>query len=131
MSRMSPEDLEPAERPTHRILASVPPRAVPLGFRDAVMRRVANRGMAMWEWVVAAALALPSLVFLAHQMIAHGDEFATTLNNVMAAAVADRADAFFFIDGSTVLALALVGVASLIGTHAALVSPAGRASARR
>jgi hypothetical protein len=30
-----------------------------------------------------------------------------------------------------VLALALVGVASLIATHAALVSPAGRAGAQR
>jgi hypothetical protein len=122
MSRFAPEDLEPAERRTHELLASVPPRALPLGFRDAVMRQVAGRRTA-WEWIVAAALALPSLGFLAHQFATHGDEFAAALNNVTAAASADTAEAFFFIDGATVLALALVGIASLIAAHAAIVAP--------
>jgi hypothetical protein len=122
MSRFAPEDLEPAERRTHELLASVPPRALPLGFRDAVMRQVASRRTA-WEWIVAAALALPSLGFLAHQFATHGDEFAAALNNVTAAASADTAEAFFFIDGATVLALALVGIASLIAAHAAIVAP--------
>jgi len=35
----------------------------------------------------------------------------------------DTAEAFFFIDGATVLALALLGVASLIAAHAAIVVP--------
>jgi hypothetical protein len=35
-----------------------------------------------------------------------------------------QAEAFFFIDGATVLALALVGIASLIAAHAAIVAPA-------
>ena len=122
MSRFAPEDLEPAERRTHELLASVPPRALPLGFRDAVMRQVASRRTA-WEWIVAAALALPSLGFLAYQFATHGDEFAAALNNVTAAASADTAEAFFFIDGATVLALALVGIASLIAAHAAIVAP--------
>ncbi|HEY8785049.1 MAG TPA: hypothetical protein VIN63_01090 [Candidatus Limnocylindria bacterium] len=122
MSRFAPEDLEPAERRTHELLASVPPRALPLGFRDAVMRQVASRRTA-WEWIVAAALALPSLGFLAYQFATHGDEFAGALNNVTAAASADTAEAFFFIDGATVLALALVGIASLIAAHAAIVAP--------
>lgn len=122
MSRFAPEDLEPAERRTHELLASVPPRALPLGFRDAVMRQVASRRTA-WEWIVAAALALPSLGFLAQQFATHGDEFAAALNNVTAAASADTAEAFFFIDGATVLALALVGIASLIAAHAAIVAP--------
>jgi hypothetical protein len=124
MSRFAPDDLEPAERGTHELLASVPPRALPLGFRDAVMRQIASTRPTAWEWIVAAALALPSLGYLAYQFVAHGDEFAAALNNVTAAASADTAEAFFFIDGATVLALALVGIASLIAAHAAIVAPA-------
>jgi len=123
MSRFAPEDLEPAERRTHELLASLPPQALPLGFRDAVMRQVAGARPTAWEWIVAAALALPSLGFLAYQFTTHGDEFAAALNNVTAAASADTAEAFFFIDGATVLAFALVGIASLIAAHAAIVAP--------
>jgi len=114
----------------HELLASVPPRAVPLGFRDAVMRRVAGEGRTAWEWIVAAAVALPSLAFLVYQHVTHGDELSTTLNNVIAAATAETADAFFFVDGATVLALALVGIASLIAAHAAIATPARRATER-
>ena len=123
MSRFAPEDLEPAERRTHELLASVPPHVLPLEFRDAVMRQVAGRRPKAWEWIIAAALALPSLGFLAHQFVTHGDEFAAAVNNVTAAASADTAEAFFFIDGATVLALALVGIASLLAAHAAIVAP--------
>ena len=126
MSRLAPEDLEPAERRTHELLAGVPPQALPLGFRDVVMRQIVGVRPATWEWVVAAALAVPSLAFLAHQVATHGDEFAATLNNVLAAASAETADAFFFIDGATVLALTLVGIASLIATHAVIAAPARR-----
>jgi hypothetical protein len=122
MSSFAPEDLDPAERRTHQLLASVPPQVLPLGFRDAVMRQVAG-GRPTWAWVIAAALALPSLGFLAYQFATHGDEFAAALNNVTAAASADTAEAFFFIDGATVLAFALVGIASLIAAHAAIVTP--------
>jgi hypothetical protein len=123
MSRFAPNDLEPAEQPTHELLASVPPRALPLGFRDAVMRQIADGRPTTWEWVIAAALAIPSLIFLAHQFATHGDEFAAALNNVTAAASADTAEAFFVLDGATVLAFALVGIASLIAAHAAIVAP--------
>ena len=123
MNRFAPEDLEPAERHTQELLASVPPRALPLGFRDAVMRQVASSRPSAWEWIVVAALALPSLSYLVDQLATHGDEFAAALNNVTAAASADTAEAFFFIDGATVLALALLGVASLIAAHAAIVVP--------
>jgi hypothetical protein len=123
VSRFAPEDLEPAERRTHELLANVPPRALPLGFRDAVMRQVAGGGPSAWEWIIAAALALPSLGFLAHQLATHGDEFAAAFNNMTAAASADTAEAFFFIDGATVLALALLGIASLIAAHAAILAP--------
>ena len=123
MNPFAPEDLEPAERHTQELLASVPPRALPLGFRDAVMRQVAGARPSAWEWIVAAALALPSLGYLVHQFVTHGDEFAEALNNVTAAASADTAEAFFFIDGATVLALALLGLASLIAAHAAIAAP--------
>jgi hypothetical protein len=126
MSRFAPEDLERAERRTHDLLASVPPQPLPLGFRDAVMRQVAGGGRMAWDWIIAAALAIPSLAFLAYQLATHGDEFAAALNNVMAAATAETADAFFFIDGTTVLALTLVGIASLIAAHATIAAPARR-----
>ena len=131
MNRFGPSDLEPAERGTHELLASVPPRALPLGFRDAVMRQVASPGRMTWEWIVAAALAIPSLAFLADQLVTHGDEFSAALNNVIVTAAADTADAFFFIDGATVLALVLVGVASLIAAHAAIAAPRRRITSSR
>ena len=131
MSRVTPPDLEPAEHRTHELLTGVPPRAVPLGFRDAVMRQVAGARRTTWEWIVAAALALPSLVFLAHQLSTHGDEFTATLNNVIATTTADSADAFFFIDGATVFAVVLVGIASLIAAHAAIAAPTRRMTTER
>jgi len=131
VSRFAPPDLEPAERGTHELLASVPPRALPLGFREAVMRQVAGRGQMTWEWIVAAALALPSFAFLGHQLTAYGDDFSAALNNVIMTAAADSADAFFFIDGATVLALVLVGIASLIAAHAAVAVPRRRIATGR
>ena len=123
MSRYEPEDLEPAERRTHALLAATPPHPLPLGFREAVMRRVTHETRVAWEWIVAAALALPSLAYLGHQLATHGDEFASVMNNVVATAAAESGEAFFFIDGMTVLALVLVGTASLIAAHATIVAP--------
>src|SRR5207245_10688854 len=102
----APHDTEPAERPTPELLANVPPRALPLGFRDAVMRHVAGGGRMTWEWLIAAALALPSLAFLVHQLSAKGDEFTAALHNALATATADRADAAFVIAGAAVVRLA-------------------------
>lgn len=130
MSRFAPDDLEQVERPTHLLLASVPPQPLPLGFRDRVMQRVAVRPVPMWEWLLAAALALPSLAFLVYQVATHGDEFATVFNNVVSTAAAENAEAFFFVDGTTVLALMLIGVASLLAAHAAIAAPARRATGR-
>ena len=81
MSGFEPADLDPAERRTQLLLAAVPPRALPLGFRDEVMRRIAHRTAA--EWIAAAVLALPSLVFLATQLATLGDELGAALNNVL------------------------------------------------
>jgi hypothetical protein len=130
VSRYTPSDLEPAERSVHQLLAAVPPQALPLGFRDAVMRRVSAREAGTWEWIVASVLALPSVAFLIYQIATHGEEFTTALNNVMTAASAESADAFFFIDGAMVLALVILGVASLIAAHASIVTPLRRSTSR-
>jgi hypothetical protein len=118
MSLREPNDLEPAERGTHRLLAAIPPQALPLGFRDSVMRRVITGPSVGWEWAVALVLAFPSLAFLAFQVATRGGEFAAALNNVIIAATNDTSQAFFFVDGLTVLALALLGLSSLIAAHA-------------
>ena len=130
MSRYAPSDLEPAERAIHQVLSAVAPQALPLGFRDAVMRRVAAREGVAWEWIVAGVLALPSVAFLVYQVVTHGDEFTTALNNVMTAASPESADAFFFVDGTTVLALAILGIASLMAAHASIVAPLRHSTSR-
>src|SRR5947207_12718722 len=99
MSRFAPPDLEPVERGTHELLASVPPRALPLGFRDAVMRQGASPGRMTWAWIGAAWLAIPSLACLADPVVTHGAEFSAALDNVNVTAAADPADAVFVIDG--------------------------------
>jgi ABC-type dipeptide/oligopeptide/nickel transport system permease subunit len=131
MSGYSPDDLEPAEQRIHHLLSAVPPQTLPIGFRDVVMRRIASQPASASEWIVATVLALPSLAFLGAQLALHGAEFGTAITNVMTAATSETAEAFFFIDGTTVLAVALLGVASLIAAHASIVVPARKAGAQR
>ena len=123
---LGPSDLEPEERDLQYVLAALPPKALPVGFRDAVMRRVVERRVG-WEWLVAAVLALPSLAFLARQLAESGQDFAAALNNVLSAASSDTTNASFFIDGLTVLAVALIGVACVLAVHALIAgAPTGR-----
>ena len=123
-------DLDMDERSLDRVLAAAIPVAPPIGFRDEVMRRVrAERPRAFGEWIVAAALALPSLAYLAWQLSANGSDFVDGLSNAFAAAAQGAgAEEFFFVDGLVVLAVALIGVASIVAAHAAL-SPVGGAGA--
>ena len=124
--RRGPSDLDLEERDLHEMLAALPPQALPVGFRDAVMRRIADRRVG-WEWLVAAVLALPSLAFLARQLAESGQDFAAALVNVMTAASSGASNASFFIDGLTVLAVALVGIACVFAAHALIASaPGGR-----
>jgi hypothetical protein len=118
-------DLAPEERDLHDILSALPPQAPPVGFRDAVMRLVVERRVG-WEWLVAALLALPSLAFLARQLAESGQDFSTALVNVMSATSSGAANASFFIDGLTVLAVALVGIACVFAAHALIASAPGR-----
>jgi hypothetical protein len=119
---LSPVDLEPSEQELHRILAAVPPVAPPFGFRDQVMTRIAGDGRVAWEWIVAALFAVPSIVYLARLLLVHGQEIALAFSNIVSAASTDTTDAFFFIDGLTVIALALLGIACAFAAHALLVS---------
>jgi hypothetical protein len=119
-----PSDLEPEERDLHFVLSAIPPQAPPFGFRDAVMRRVVERRVG-WEWLVAALLALPSLAYLARQLAESGDDFVAALTNVVTAASSSTSSASFFIDGLTVLAVALVGVACVFAAHALMASAPG------
>ena len=119
-----PSDLEPEERDLQYVLSAIPPQAVPVGFRDAVMRRVVERRVG-WELLVAALLALPSLAYLARQVAESGEDFAAALTNVVTAASSTTTTASFFIDGLTVLAVALVGVACVFAAHALMASTPG------
>ena len=115
-------DLEPEERDLDRLLASAPPAALPLGFRDSVMGRLRGERHVMWEWVVAALFAVPSVAYLARLILVHGEDFMAAIGNVVAAASTDTTDAFFFVDGVTVIALALLGVACAFAAHALVAS---------
>lgn len=115
-------DLEPEERALHRVLGAVRPEPLPVGFRDAVMRRVAAERELAWEWIAAAALAVPSLAYLFWAVVAHGADLAAGMERVLAAAqgLEDASGASFFVDGLLVIAVALVGLGSLIAAHAML-----------
>jgi len=118
------DDLDADELDLHRLLAAAPPQSPPLGFRDTVMASLRERRVA-WEWIIAGLFALPSAAFLARQVLVHGQDFVQALANVMAAASSETSDAFFFVDGLTVIALALLGIACAFAAHALLISGAG------
>jgi hypothetical protein len=85
------------------------------------MARVAERRV-LWEWMVAILFATPSLLYLARLFATHGQDFVSAMGNVMTAASSDTSEAFFFVDGLTVLALALLGMACAVAAHALFVS---------
>jgi hypothetical protein len=124
------DDLDLDEVDLHRLLAGAPPESPPIGFRDTVMASLRERRVA-WEWIVAALFALPSGVFLARQVIVNGQDFAEAMANVMTAASSETSDAFFFVDGLTVIALALLGIACAFAAHALLISGSGTRTVAR
>ena len=119
-------DLEANERDLHRLLAVVPPQPLPMGFRDTVMTRLRGQRRVMWEWIVAVVIAVPNLLFLARQLAVHGQDFTQAIGNILTAASAETTDAFFFVDGLTVVALALIGVSCAVAAHALSVTSHGR-----
>lgn len=125
-------DLERPEADIHRVLSAVRPEPLPIGFRDAVMRRIsADRGVA-WEWIAAAALAVPSLGYLIWALLVHGADLANGIDRVIATAQGqeDATGTAFFVDGLLVIAVALVGLGSLIAAHAMLRGTARQALPR-
>ncbi len=131
MRRM--DDLEDDELALDRLFAAVPPEAPPVGFRDAVMGALVAEQRSSWEWIVAALLALPSLVFVAWELARSGADLARAFESALAFTMSaqEDAEAFFFVDGLFVLAVALLGLASLIATHALLRRTPHRVAAAR
>jgi hypothetical protein len=124
------DDLDADERELDRVLMAVRPTPAPVGLRDRVMARLQERRV-LWEWLVAALFAAPSLVYLARLVIVHGEDFIAAIGNVMTAASSQTSDAFFFVDGLTVLALALFGMACAVAAHALFVSETRRSGMAR
>lgn len=123
------DDLGPEELGIQRLLGAVRPAPLPLGFRDAVMQAVRAEGeSATWEWIVAAALALPSLAYLAWELALHGAELGAAFSAIVTAAqgLEQTTGAAFAIDGLAVIAFALVGIASVVAAHALLREPERR-----
>jgi hypothetical protein len=115
-------DLDAEEADLDRLLAAARPAPLPIGFRDVVMSRLRSDRRVTWEWIVAALFALPSVAYLARLILVHGDDVMAAIGNIVAAASTDTTDAFFFVDGVTVIALALLGVACAFAAHALAVS---------
>ena len=116
-------DLDHEELDMHRLLSAVRPEPLPIGFRDGVMRRVRRTGApAVWEWIIAAAFALPGLAYLAWRLTVSGGEVVTSLTSILTAAagVDLTGTADIAIDGLAVMSFALVGVASVLAAHAML-----------
>jgi hypothetical protein len=121
-------DLDREEQAVHRLLSAVKPEPLPLGFRDDVMRRVrGDRASAGWEWLIAAAFALPGLTYLTWRLAMNGGELVASLTSILTAAagVDLTGSADITIDGLAVMSFALVGVASVLAAHAMLRGAAG------
>ena len=118
-------DLHPDEIEVHELLSAVRPAALPVGFRDAVMREVrTERPATRWEWVFAAAVALPSLAYLFWALAAHGAELGASLNAIQVAAqgLDQTTGADIVVDGLSIVSLALVAIGSAVAAHAMLTS---------
>ena len=117
------DDLDREELDIHRLLSAVKPEPLPLGFRDGVMQQVRGTGApAIWEWLIAAAFALPGLAYLTWRVAMNGGEVAASLTSILTAAagVDLGGTAEIAIDGLAVMSFALVGVASVLAAHALL-----------
>lgn len=125
-------DLEPDEVALDRLLAAAPREALPLGFRDGVLARIYAERSRSWEWIVAAALALPSLAYVGWAVLTGGAGFLAALGDlVLAAQSADTEAPSVVIDGLIVLAMAFVGLASIVAEHALFASRPARMQASR
>ena len=113
------------ERTFTELFQRMPTEHAPLGFRDTVMARIAAESARRWrwEWLAAFAVAIPSLIFLMSTLIEHGDELGDGLGSIANALLGLEdwdASTSVYVDGIVLLAVALVGIAGLLVTHALL-----------
>jgi hypothetical protein len=116
-------DLDQNELAVHRLLSAVKPEPLPIGFRDSVMRQIRDDGApAVWEWLVAAAFAIPGLAYLTWRLAANGGELLASLSSILTAAAGIDlgGSADVTVDGLAIMSFALVGVASVLAAHAML-----------
>jgi hypothetical protein len=116
-------DLDRDELEIHALLSAAKPATLPIGFRDAVMERVrSDRTATRWEWIFAAALALPSLAYLAWGLVTHGAELGASISAILVAAqgLDQTSGADVVVDGLAIISLALVGIGSAVAAHAML-----------
>jgi hypothetical protein len=116
-------DLDRDELEIHALLGAAKPATLPIGFRDAVMERVRRDGTATrWEWIFAAALALPSLAYLVWGLVTHGAELGASISAILVAAqgLDQTSGADVVVDGLAIISLALVGIGSAVAAHAML-----------
>ena len=120
-------DLEPDEVALDRLLGAAPPAALPLGFRDDILVRISADRSRSWEWIVAAAFALPSLAYIAWQIGVYGvDPIATLGDLTLIAETADSDASALLVDGLDILAMAILGLASIIAAHALMTTRSER-----
>lgn len=111
------------ERALTELFHRLPPDPTPLGFRDAVMGRIAATRARTWrwEWLLAAVTALPNLLFLAWSLADGGDDMVGAFGG-LASALLGLEDwdpgTSVYVDGLLLVAVALIGLAALIATHA-------------
>jgi hypothetical protein len=113
-----------AERAYSELLQRLPASPVPLGFREKVMARIGHERPQSWEWIAAAVVGIPNLVFLAWELLVGNGELAFAVDNLAALFTSEdwSSDASFAVDGMVLLALALVGLAAMLMTHALVIS---------
>lgn len=116
------DDESGEEQSFDELFKRLPTSPLPTGFREAVMARVArDRRRSTWEVLVATVLAVPNLIFLTWELGARGDEFGAALSGMLDA-VGGEGAVNFYVDGVVVLSVALLGMAGLLMTHAALAA---------
>ena len=125
------QDDAPMERAFSEIFHRLPLEPTPLRFRDAVMARLATTQARTWrwEWVVAAVIAVPNLLFLFWDLADRGDDLVAAfggLTDALLGAESWDASVSVYVDGLLLVAIAFVGLAALLVTHALIAEEKAR-----
>lgn len=117
------------ERALTELFHRLPLESTPLGFRGAVMARIRRERSWRWEWIVAAIVALPNVLFLLWAFAENSDEFAGAFGSIAGALLGIETwdpGTTVYVDGFVLVAVALVGLAALLVTHALLAEESAR-----